>query len=165
MAFLRYLLFASLLLAGPAKANTFDVSLYGGEFPGYMVGSTIGDRWLAQINLVGSENLGGLSLAAGHQFNRFSVFVGGVFSSSLESVRRSIDVNGVQVEGQDTPEFSHPPLFLEIQHDSGWFVRYAEYKAEYTIDARRFTTTQRFDASENFKIEDSVWMVGLRWHF
>ena len=82
-------------------------------------------------------------------------------------------MSGVDVFGQDTPEFVNPPLFIEFEHDSGWFVRYTQYTAEYTIDAHRFELIDpgpppefdRFDASEDFEIDDNVLFVGYRAQF
>lgn len=172
-------LIAIIILTGTARADdfaTFDVSVYAADetdFNGFMVGTTIGTTWVAQLNINSAENLGGLSLAFGKRVGEFTLLAGALYGSDLETVKRDIDVAGIATRGQDTPEFDNPPLFIELEHSSGFFVRYTEYKAEYTIDATRFELVDpgpppvynAFSASEDFEIDDSVVFLGYRLKF
>lgn len=156
---------------------TFDLAVYAAsedDFDGFNVGTTIAiDNTLFRIDLQSSKNLGGIGIAIGRQLGAFTLLFGAMAEADLENESGFIDVAGVQTFDASSGVDLDTPLFIEVGHSSGFFIRYTEYKGDYTLDATRFELIdpgpppqfQGFSDSENFEIDDSVVFIGYRKQF
>ncbi len=166
---MKYLFVVIALFALPAKAEfTPFVGAFladRSEYHGVGVGFSVGDQWIAQIEVAQADNLSGGFLSVGRRFGDLTVLAGVVETATFEPRSGVVSVAGVDVfDSHAYVDVSSTPVFIEASL-GGLFIRHTQVDTEYTLKGirivRGFPVAQAREVSES----DSITYIGYRVRF